>query len=299
MLAEELQEQTIRMSSEAARALEQELTCLPGEQVLFRSATFNVVCARADQIPNLLFEIGRLRQMSLGLERPNVRRQVDLDRFDLYYTHLLLHDNRTKKIVGACRIGHADRILKRFGKDGLYTGSLFRLKDRFLKQVETGIEVSKFFLCEGYRGFRLPLLILLHGVGSEAARDPRRTIVFGPLTIDESCPTLLKRMMFACPADHPRTITFTAFIPYRGRGNRRPAPIADRDGIPIVLNHCIRLGGKMVTPDPASSAKSGFQGLIMIDLLRCDHRLLRRCMGRRAYSELITYHQKNGRNLMS
>ena len=62
-------------------------------------------------------------------------RSIDLDRFDLYYTHLFLWNRQRREVVGAYRLGQVEPILGRFGGKGLYTDTLFHYKEPFLEHI--------------------------------------------------------------------------------------------------------------------------------------------------------------------
>jgi N-acyl-L-homoserine lactone synthetase len=59
-----------------------------------------VFFAEANKIPNLLHEIGRLREITFR-EVGGTNESIDLDKFDQYYHHLFLWDDDAKKIAGA------------------------------------------------------------------------------------------------------------------------------------------------------------------------------------------------------
>lgn len=83
--------------------IRREVDSLPSRQLLLESDGFAVFYAKAHQIPNLLFEIGRLREVTFRKVGEGTGRPVDLARFDLYYTHLFVWSTRTLEVVGAYR----------------------------------------------------------------------------------------------------------------------------------------------------------------------------------------------------
>jgi hypothetical protein len=108
-----------------ADVLVHETMALPTEQTLVVSDTYTVFHAGAAQIPNTIREIGRLREVTFREENEGKGKTIDLDEFDLHYVHLFLRNGETSEIVGAYRLGRTDEILRRFGKRGLYTSTLF------------------------------------------------------------------------------------------------------------------------------------------------------------------------------
>ena len=52
------------------------------------------------KIPNILNEIGRLRELTFRAVGEGTNRSIDLDEFDLYYYHLFIWDNDTDGLSG-------------------------------------------------------------------------------------------------------------------------------------------------------------------------------------------------------
>ena len=140
-----------------------EVESLPSRQLLTEADGFAVLFAKANQIPNLLFEIGRLREVTFRKAGEGTGREVDLSRFDLYYTHLFVWNRRKNEVVGAYRLGQVDLILDRFGKKGLYTNTLFDLKDGFLEHVSQGVELGRSFVREEYQRLVFPAAFAMEG----------------------------------------------------------------------------------------------------------------------------------------
>ena len=76
------------------------------------------------KVPNILNEIGRLRELTFRAVGEGTNRSIDLDEFDLYYYHLFIWDNDTDRIVGAYRVGKGKDIIARYGIKGFYQYSV-------------------------------------------------------------------------------------------------------------------------------------------------------------------------------
>ena len=133
------------MAPVAAAALRADLAGLPQAQQLISSGDFAVYMARASQIPNILNEIGRLREITFRDAREGTGKTVDLDRFDAYYLHLFLWNHASGELVGAYRLGLSDVIMRVYGVQGLYTNQLFRYKPALLRQLNRSIEFGRSF----------------------------------------------------------------------------------------------------------------------------------------------------------
>ncbi|MCZ6672648.1 MAG: lysophospholipid acyltransferase family protein, partial [Verrucomicrobia bacterium] len=105
--------------------LQTELSQLPDSQKLVSEKEFEVYYADAGQIPNMLLEIGRLREITFREINEGTGKEMDLDQFDKTYTQLFLWNRVEQQLVGAYRIGHIDTIMATTGEKGLYTNTLF------------------------------------------------------------------------------------------------------------------------------------------------------------------------------
>lgn len=85
------------------------------DYLLFSMKNYTVYCAPTMKIPNILNEIGRLRELTFRAVGEGTNRSIDLDEFDLYYYHLFIWDNDTDRIVGAYRVGKGKDIIDRYG----------------------------------------------------------------------------------------------------------------------------------------------------------------------------------------
>ncbi|MBU4460524.1 MAG: lysophospholipid acyltransferase family protein, partial [Verrucomicrobia bacterium] len=115
-----------------AESIAQDVWMLPPEACMLESDDLAVYCAPAAQIPRLLHEIGRLREITFRAAGEGTGREIDLDRFDHHYHHLFVWNRKKSELVGAYRIGRTDEILASHGKKGLYTSTLFRYSRKLL-----------------------------------------------------------------------------------------------------------------------------------------------------------------------
>ena len=88
--------------------LKAEVEALPADQHLVTSGQFSVHCARAEQFPWCLQEIGRLRELTFRAAGEGTGKASDVDLFDACYLHLFVWDTQAGAIVGAYRMGLVD-----------------------------------------------------------------------------------------------------------------------------------------------------------------------------------------------
>lgn len=292
--------------------LKAEVECLPGEQRLVRSNQFVVMYAHSAQIPWCLQEIGRLRECSFRAAGEGTGKASDIDLFDAYYLHLFLWDTETDSIVGAYRVGLTDEILKRYGRRGLYTQSLFKYGPRFLRSLGPAIELGRSFVRSEYQRTFLPLLLLWRGIGRFILDRPHCAVLFGPVSISNSYAPLSRELMVEylslnnIEADLARHVKPRR--PFRGkRPNRERTEIANLDniedlsraigrieggskGIPVLLRQYLKLGGRLLGFNSDDQFSEALDGLIMVDLRTSEPRVLARYMGEAGAATFLSYH---------
>lgn len=300
----------------------EEVSRLAKEQILVESEEYAVYQAKAHQIPNVLFEIGRLRELTFRQAGEGTGKQVDLDRFDLYYTHLFLWNRQRRQVVGAYRLGQVEPILQRFGSKGLYTETLFRYKTEFIEHIRGAIELGRSFVRPEYQKLYSPLLLLWKGIGRFIALNPDCTVLFGPVTISDAYSTLSRDLMVSylimnhyapdlAEFVRPRTPVKRRALKHLGDVGGLAVAIdelsgivsdieADRKGVPVLLRQYVKLGGKLMGFNIDPSFGNGLDGLVLVDLLKCDRKVLVRLMGAEGFAAFASYQkEKRGQSLAS
>ncbi|MEZ5352904.1 MAG: GNAT family N-acetyltransferase [Bryobacteraceae bacterium] len=164
-----------------AAQLRREITNLPAGQTLFRQGPFDVVLARAYQIPALMLEIARVREIAFRLAGEGTGKSYDLDRFDEHYEHLVLWDREQCEVAGAYRLITTGNAMARHGRGGLYTASLFHLSGEFFKALGPAVELGRSFVHPAYQRKPHSLLLLWRGIGCylEFHRECRARAPYG------------------------------------------------------------------------------------------------------------------------
>src|SRR5262249_53907969 len=148
----------------AASVLQAEVAALPAAQRLVDGAEFAVYLASSAQIPLVLREIGRLRELTFRTIGEGTGQAVDLDHFDAHYLHLFVWDKTVGAVVGAYRLGLTDVILRHYGPRGLYTNTLFRFKPAFFSRLASAIELGRAFIRVEYQRRSGGLWLLWRGI---------------------------------------------------------------------------------------------------------------------------------------
>lgn len=153
--------------------LQGEIGRLPQRQFLLSNGEFDVFYCSAEQTPQLLREIGRLREATFRATGEGTGRPSDIDLFDSYYLHLFVWSRQRRELVGAYRLGRVDEILRRFGRKGLYTHTLFRYTRALLDRIGPALELGRSFVRREYQRSFSPLMLLWRDWSSHASHFAR------------------------------------------------------------------------------------------------------------------------------
>jgi hypothetical protein len=225
---------------------------------------------------------------------------VDLDDFDAHYLHLFLWNHEASELVGAYRLGMVDRILCEFGSKGLYTNTLFRFKPEMMHCLTHAIEFGRLFIRSEYQKKYNSLILIWRGIGEFIRRNPRYQILFGPVSISHDYHSVSKNLMVRFLTQNQFNTQLSPYVtprrPYRISRIRFIKSAAmesafrdiedvslviseiekDGKGVPVLLKHYLKLNGKLLSFSVDEGFSGVLDGLLMVDLLDADTRLLKR-----------------------
>ena len=166
--------------------LEKEVEPLRENYRVWQEKNYEVFVVPTDAIPNVIREIGRLREITFREVGEGTNKAVDLDEYDIYYNHLFIWDTEAKLIVGAYRIGLGDEIFYSLGKKGFYLTELFKIKAQMIPVLKKSIELGRSFIRKEYQQKPLPLFLLWKGIFKFLIDNPRYRYLIGPVSISNS-----------------------------------------------------------------------------------------------------------------
>ena len=169
---------------------------------LLKSKNYEVFFASAKDIPNLIHEIGRLREITFRAIGEGTNKEVDLDKFDNYYHHLLLWDTVAEKLVGAYRMGLGKEIYKKYGIKGFYLQSLFRIEPELHQMMDNTIEMGRAFIIDEYQQKPMPLFLLWKGIVHVTLRYPQYKYLMGGVSISNQFSDFSKSLMIEFMKSH-------------------------------------------------------------------------------------------------
>lgn len=293
-------------------ALHAEVEALPSSQRLVESGGLRVHYARAGQIPCVLQEIGRLRELTFRAVGEGTGRCSDVDVFDTHYLHMFVWDARVDAIAGAYRLGLADEILAQHGIGGLYTYSLFEYGPRLLDSLNPAIELGRSFVRAEYQRSFAPLMLLWCGIGRFIERSPRYAVLFGPVSISGRYSPASRRLMVEYLSRYRADARLLSGVrprrPFRERARASPPDVGlapgtldelsrlvariepDDKGVPVLFRHYLRLGGRLLGFSVDAGFANALDGLMMVDLRHVEPTVLTRYMGESGSAAFRTYH---------
>lgn len=270
----------------------EELKSLNAEFLLFRLKNYTVYCAPSKRIPNVLLEIGRLREITFRQVGEGTNRSIDLDEFDLYYYQMFIWDEETEMIAGAYRIGKGADILHQYGVRGFYIQSLFKIKDDLQDMLKQTMELGRSFVVREYQRKPMPLFLLWKGILYFTLKNPEYRYLMGPVSVSDDYSTTSKEMIIKFIMMHhfdwklARSITPRNSYKFKTEDqnlsvimqtmdndiNSLDKFIGDVDesnsGLPVLLKKYIKLNAKIIGFNVDPKFNNCLDGLIALDL--CD-----------------------------
>ncbi len=169
---------------------------------LLASKNYEVFFAEASQIPKILRELGRLREITFREIGEGTNQAIDLDAFDTYYHHLFLWDNEAQKIAGAYRMGLGSEIFAKYGINGFYCQDLFRFEPELYSMMSQTIEMGRAFIISEYQQKPMPLFLLWRGIIHTALRHPEHKYLMGGVSISNRFSNFSKSLMIQFMKSH-------------------------------------------------------------------------------------------------
>lgn len=169
---------------------------------LLQSKNYEVFFVSADKIPNILHEIGRLREITFRAVGEGTNESLDLDNYDQYYHHMFLWDEDTKQIAGAYRMGLGSDIYKKYGINGFYLHDLFRFEPELYDMMSKSIEMGRAFIIADYQQKPMPLFLLWKGIVHTTLRYPEHKFLIGGVSISNQFSDFSKSLMIEFMKSH-------------------------------------------------------------------------------------------------
>ena len=162
---------------------------------LLQSKNYEVFLAPANEMPFILKEIGRQREITFREIGEGTNNSIDIDQFDAYYHHMFLWDNKAKVIAGAYRMGLGSEIFAAHGIDGFYLQDLFRFEPELFNMMQKAIEMGRAYIIKEYQQKPMPLFLLWKGIVHTTLRHPEHKYLIGGVSISNQFSNFSKSLM--------------------------------------------------------------------------------------------------------
>lgn len=183
--------------------IEAELELLrQNNQLLQQKNNYDIFLGRTELIPNILREIGRLREVTFREVGEGTNQKLDIDNYDLYYDHLFVWDRTERCIIGAYRLGRGKEIIAQHGASGFYITSLFDIDDPLIPVLEKTLELGRSFVVKKYQQKPLPLFLLWQGILCFLRENKDYQYLMGPVSISNDFTVFSKDLMIAFIRKH-------------------------------------------------------------------------------------------------
>lgn len=271
--------------------IQSEVESLMENYLLFKSKNFCILCAPSVEMPHLMMELGRLREITFREIGEGTNRKIDVDEFDLYYNQLFIWDEEEKAIVGAYRVGKGKEILERYGKKGFYIQSLFKIDNGFLPILGQSIELGRSFIVKEYQRKPLPLFLLWKGILYFLIKNPEYRYLIGPVSISSRFSNFSKGLiisfMKANYYDHEFARLITPRNTFKVNISKDDTDVifeksndlnkldkfiqdieSDEFRMPVLLKKYIKLNGRIIGFNVDPKFNNALDGLLILDLFQ-------------------------------
>ncbi|MDA0725452.1 MAG: GNAT family N-acetyltransferase [Verrucomicrobia bacterium] len=300
--------------------VEREVRNLPEEAELTRKGDFVVYSTQATNIPNIMREIGILRELTFRDIGEGTGKNIDMDSFDEYYHQLFAWDENARKIVGGYRWAVTDEVLREKGRQGLYVSSLFSLRKSFYKAMGPAVELGRSFIRPEYQRKLSLLGLLWRGIGEFLNRRPGCCVLYGPVSISAAYAPISRNLMARflrrkewspnmarrARAKHPfrgshLPLALKRWLRDEGRSIEEISAIVssveqDGKGVPVLVKHYLKLNGSFVSFGVDPDFANALDGLIVVDMRDMTDAHLRRYFGEEGMKRMTRAREERQKN---
>ncbi|MBV1869834.1 MAG: lysophospholipid acyltransferase family protein [Gammaproteobacteria bacterium] len=297
-----------------AALLAADVAMLPERSHLLTCGGLSIYFADKLSIPNIMREIGRLREETFRRVGEGTGREIDVDKYDDYYTHLFIWHPKNREVVGSYRAAEVFKVVAEHGMSGLYSHSLFKFSPTLLSQLAPSVELGRSFVRLEYQRSYAPLLMLWKGIAIFLAKETDCSVLFGPVSIsndysNESQKMLIDYLRVNNPFPQQSKVV-KARKPFKlhkrvgwtsseFRGLKDVDLVShlvsklesDQKGVPILLKQYLKLGGYVLSFNVDQDFNDVLDCMIVVDLPQNDHKTLKRYMGEELATDFILRHQ--------
>jgi len=270
-----------------------DIAALPPSQHLISAGTIDVYYSTRAQTPHVVSEIQRLRESVFRELDEGSGEPFDGDVFDETYLHVFLFERDAQRILGACRLGRTDVLLRMNGLDSLYLNQMFKFRPDFINQSRPCLEMGRSFIAPDFQRSYQALQLLFKGIGGFIGRFPHYQTLYGTVSISQHytpLSTLLIRQALVLPAGQVsarRELPFSVPAEMSDYLQKHPPGLphldwlvrqleADGKGLPVLLRQYAKMQARFYAMgvDPNFAGTPGL--LLSVDMTGLNARARKR-----------------------
>ena len=181
--------------------LEREIAAIEKYRVAQKGHLEVYICS-ALIIPNIMKQLGILREITYREAGEGTGKAMDIDEFDLYYKQIFIWDSKAAKIVGGYRMGCGDEIMYAYGRSGFYLNTLFKLKKDLEPVLSQSLEMGRSFIVKEYQKEAFPLFLLWKAIFFYVNREKTYRYLLGPVSISADYSRFSRQLIVAFLKEH-------------------------------------------------------------------------------------------------
>lgn len=225
------------------------------------------------------------------------------DKFDAFYSHLVLWDDAKQNIVGVYRYTLPDPTKKPVSADNLVTSSIFDLTSNFENLLPNSMELGRAAILPEYQKSYSPLMLLWRAILEVPRKNKKIRYLFGPVTMGQSfnpvSRELLRRFVMrnwgdetmngfispklALNLEIPREVKINQLEQgcgdYSKLGNIVSGFEGGQRSLPVLFRHYANVGCKYIGFGEWKELDSATTGITILDLKNVSGSLMNRYLG--------------------
>ena len=291
-------------------------------KILAEDRGLQVLMAQGKDIPHVLHELGRLREINFRLVGEGSGKPLDIDQFDPHYHHIVMYSKNLDLILGQYRLAFSDEVIAEKGLQGFYNLSLFEYSELMEKDFKNSIELGRSFvniadvsqLPESDRNTAALFLPLVwKGIAKILEENPRYTHLIGPVSISNQFSDISKKIIVDFlshnyPAEQKDSVApkvnFEAYspvlpeiesmVPHIADINDLFQVIKDIDGteLPSLIKSYGKLGARYLSFSFDQNFNT-VDGMIVVNILESNREELAKYFSEDGLRNYLNYHNKN------
>ena len=273
---------------------------------------FDVYFAPYDRLSSVMEQIAITREKTFRAAGEGTGLSQDSDEYDPHYRHLFLWDKTECCIAGAYRVGLVNEIVATHGVEGLYSRSLYKYDEAFIRQLGSAIEMGRSFIHPDYQRRPVALNLLWRGIGQVLVKMPRYHTLFGSVSISREYSDLARSLIADTMLTNFRAKELSQLVE-----PVNPLKVMNRvwtddmlaelanvkmlskligrcdpgKTVPVLLRHYLSLNGKLACFNIHSRFNYSLEGLIIVDTRNTEQKTLSKFLGAEGLNYFMSFHE--------